>query len=59
MKSGARPTSHSTRLNQGVISLGVETNGVERSSCDARVWVLQEHKEVAQQIFLFDSNSFL
>jgi len=39
-------------LYQGVRSWGVETSGVERSSCDARVWVLQKRQNKMADIIL-------
>ena len=37
---------------QSVISQGVETSGVERSSCDARVWVLPKRQNKMADIIL-------
>jgi len=39
-------------LYQGVRSWGVETSGVERSSCDARVWVLPKRQNKIADIVL-------
>ena len=44
---------------QGVRSLGVETSGVERSSCDARVWVLPKRQNKMTDIILDRQRDYL
>ena len=53
------PAKNALGIYQGVRSQGVKTSGVERCSCDARVWVLPKRHNKMADIILYRQRHYL